>query len=716
MKKILLSFTILFVTLFAFADGGMWLPLFLQYNEAEMRELGFRLTAEDVYSVNNHSMKDAVVLFGGGCTAELISPNGLLLTNHHCGYSYIQRYSTLENNYLHNGFWASSYKDEIPCAGLTVTFLKYMEDVTEDVLAGTENISDLYQRENMIQKNIEKRINRAVEGTDYTAYIRPFYYGNQYFMFVNQTFKDVRLVGTPPESIGKFGGDTDNWVWPRHTGDFSLYRIYTDAEGNPAPYSPDNIPMKSKKYFPIALDGLEENDFTMVIGYPGTTMQYLISDGVDLVVNYRNPPAIDQRGTRLDIMKKYMNQSTEIRLMYSAKSNSISNGWKKWIGENKGIIETNVIRDKQKEEEFLALSIDKNPEYKAKYGSVINDIKKDYSLYRDLESKSVFLRETFLVVELPNFIESCRNYMEKNSTLGFDSIEKVLLKSGSNFYAKYYENIDKEIFVEILYYYFQKLDPKLMPQELQPFAGISKATLNDWAKEYYDHSPFADFETFTKYVSNAKNLKKMQAWMDDHLLFNAARMEYIRLNYETDPTTIPYIKAQLNEHYRLYLQCLKEVAPKRVEFPDANLTMRVTYGQMKSVSPVDGMMYFPYTTTEGIIAKENPEIFDYKVDPKLKELIQRKNYGRYADKNGDMRVAFIASNQTTGGNSGSPVVNGDGYLVGVNFDRIWEGTMSDIRFDLDRCRNISLDIRYFLFIVDKFANAQNIISELDIRE
>lgn len=715
MKKVLLSIVLIAWLFPSFADGGMWLPLFLNKNEAEMRQLGFKLTAEDIYSVNQHSMKDAVVLFGSGCTGEIISKNGLVLTNHHCGYSYIQSLSTLEHNHLHNGFWAKSYQEELPCPGLSVTFLKYITDVTADVLKGTENLSTT-ERDMLIKENIHNIVKKELAGksSDWTAYIKPFYYGNQYLMFVNQVYRDVRLVGTPPESIGKFGGDTDNWVWPRHTGDFSLYRIYTDPNGNPSTYAPENIPMQPVKHFSIALNGLEENDFTMVVGYPGTTMQYLISDGVDLVVNYRNPAAIEQRGTRLDIMKKYMNQSTEIRLMYSAKSNSISNGWKKWIGENQGIIETSVIEDKKQEEKRFEERINNDSQLRAKYGNILNEIRKDYDIYKKLEKRTVFLRETFLAVELPMFVEEISWKLAEN--LEIDTLKTILSKKGAQFYESYYEPIDREIFVEILHYYFDQLEPELIPASFKYLAAANKNTFETMAKEYYDKSFFADYDSYQKFVNNLtpKSIKKFQDWHAKNNLFSQAIMEY-RLMYNNSKNSIPHIKMMLNEHYRIYLEALQIVEPERVQFPDANLTMRVTYGRMKGLSITDGLYYLPYTTAAGILQKEDPNVFDYKVDPKLKELIENKDYGRYADKNGDLRVAFIASNQTTGGNSGSPIINGDGYLVGVNFDRIWEGTMSDIRFDLSRCRNIGLDIRYFLFIVDKFANAQNIINELDIR-
>ena len=349
-KPLFLTLLLSLILSFARADGGMWIPLYLSQNEAEMQQLGFHLTADDIYSINHNSMKDAIVLFGSGCTAELISSKGLLLTNHHCGYSYVQSHSTMEHNYLQDGFWAKSLQEEIPMEGLTVTFLVYMEDVTEQVLAGVTSQTKEADRQAIVKENIAKVTKKATEGTGYKAIIKPFYYGNQYFMFVTETYNDIRLVGVPPESIGKFGGDSDNWMWPRHTGDFSLYRIYTGKDGKPAAYSKDNIPMKPKQYFPVSIKGVQENDFTLVFGYPGTTRQFLISDGVNAVANIQNPIAIQARTIRLDAMKKQMNLDPRIRLMYSAKANGISNGWKKWQGESKGIRECDVIGKKQAQE------------------------------------------------------------------------------------------------------------------------------------------------------------------------------------------------------------------------------------------------------------------------------------------------------------------------------------------------------------------------------
>jgi V8-like Glu-specific endopeptidase len=680
-----------------------------------MQKLGFKLTAEDVYSVNHSSMKDAVVFFGSGCTGEIISKKGLILTNHHCGYSLIQHYSTLENNILHNGFWAETESDEIPFEGLTVTFLVYMQDVPGEILKGVESANDFQERDNIIAENIKTTIAKAIENTNYTAEIKPFYYGNQYYMFVNCVYKDIRLVGTPPESIGKFGGDTDNWMWPRHTGDFSLYRVYADKNGNPAPYHPDNIPLKTDAFFPISLQGIDEGEFTMVLGFPGTTQQYLISDGIDLVVNYRNPPIIHQRGARLDIMKKYMDLSPEIRLMYSAFANTIANGWKKSIGENKGIKESKVLRRRDKEEKYLEFFASQTSEAYTRF-QLLNEIKTLYQTYRELETKAVTLRETFPAVELGKFIESIRPLLN-NDYPWTDETKAKLIARAENFYEKFYKPIDKEIFVELLDYYFNFTNKEWIPESLQKYAGIERETLQNLAKQWYDNSVFSSKERFVKFVETApkKKVAEIHNWLKKNTMFLDANTALAEINKNSyTENTLPNIRRQIDAKYKDWIANVAADTTGNF-FPDANLTLRVAYGKMEGFYPYNGMVYLPYTTTDGILQKENPNIFDYKVDGKLRDLIIYKDFGRYADTNGEMRVAFIASNHTAGGNSGSPVLNGNGELVGINFDRAWEGVMSDLYYDVKRCRNISLDIRYMLFIVDKFANAQRLLDEMEIR-
>ena len=718
MKKILLLTALMIVRFFAMADEGMWIPLFLGYNEAEMQQMGFHLTADDVYSINHHSMKDGIVLFGGGCTGELISPDGLLVTNHHCGYSYVQAHSSMEHNYLHNGFWSKNRDEELVTKGLTVTFLVYMEDVTAKVLDGVTDGMSESERNAKIKKNITAVENEAIEGTHYTAKIKPFYYGNQYFLFVNEVFEDVRLVGVPPESIGKFGGDTDNWMWPRHTGDFSLWRIYTDKDGNPAPYSPDNIPLKSKKYFPISIKGVNEGDFTLVFGYPGSTQQFLISDAVDIKANVQNPIAIHARDLRLEAMKRQMEKSTEIRLMYSAKSNSISNGWKKWIGESKGINECGVVARKIAEEKEFEKWVNADPERQKQYGTLLSDMKKLYVDYKKQVKSFTFLSETFIGVEINRLMCTRLNWFATSCAPDvwtdeqFEKGKVELAENMRSFYSSYNVDIDSECFVELMYYYFSEQDPELVPESLRKYINMPKSEWQAFLDREKKKAPYLfDGEKMMERIQKAKR-KDWAKLLDDELYIfvMAAYQAYVSAYYAMDRT-----ETQLDLYYRTYVKALMEKDTDKTFYPDANLTMRVTYGNVKGFDPSDGVRYTHYTTLAGVIAKDNPDIFDYKVDPKLKELFAKHDFGPYANDKGELPVCFIASNHTTGGNSGSPVIDADGNLIGINFDRVWQGTMSDINYDVNRCRNISLDVRYFLFIVDKFAGAQNIIDELDIR-
>jgi len=717
MKKSLL-FTLLFAAIigFARADGGMWIPLYLSQNEAEMQQLGFHLTADDIYSINHNSMKDAIVLFGSGCTAELISSQGLLLTNHHCGYSYVQSHSTMEHNYLRDGFWAKSMQEEIPMEGLTVTFLVYMEDVTEQVLAGVNDQMKESERQTKIKENIAKVTKKAIEGTGYKAQIKPFYYGNQSFTFVTETYNDIRLVGVPPESIGKFGGDSDNWMWPRHTGDFSLYRIYTGKDGKPADYSKDNVPMKPKQYFPVSIKGVQENDFTLVFGYPGTTKQFLISDGVNAVANIQNPIAIQARTIRLDAMKKQMNLDPRIRLMYSAKANGISNGWKKWQGESKGIRECDVIGKKQAQEAEFQKWVNADPKRKAEYGTLLQDMKKVYESYNNNLQVVAYINEYLFGVELMEEVVypyMSKLYGEENIT---DATRAKMMDADKSFRAEYFDVIDKECFVELMTYYFTHEKKENIPATLQKYIQ-SEPVVRQMMTALWDNSAkkapyFQDAAKYQDFISKATPKQITKTANNEMIMLYSALFDKYRtavLAYRTET-------AELDQYYRTYVKALMEKDKDKAFYPDANLTMRVTYGQVKGFQPADGADYVYYTTLDGIMEKEDPDVYDYQVHPKLKELWQKKDYGRYADKNGKLPVAFIASNHTTGGNSGSPVINGYGQLIGTNFDRVWEGTMSDIWYDVDRCRNISLDARYFLFIVDKFAGAKNIVDEIDVIE
>ena len=715
MKRILLFALLFSFTFCSFADEGMWIPLLLKKNEADMQKKGFKLTAEDVYSINHSSMKDAVVLFGGGCTGEIISSEGLLLTNHHCGYWAINSISTVENNYLHNGFWAKSKEEEIPLKGQKATFLIRMEDVTAAVFEGVTEKMKESERQELIRKNVAAIRAKAVEGTHYEAVIKPFFYGNQYFMFINEVFPDIRLVGTPPESIGKFGGDTDNWMWPRHTGDFSMYRIYADKDGNPAPYSPDNVPYHPKRHFTISTKGVNENDFTMVFGYPGSTQQFMISDGVEIVAKYQNPVAVDQRTTRLNIMKKYMNMSTELRLKFSARSNSIANAWKKWIGETKGINECHVVDRKIAEEKEFTNWVNQNADRKQKYGNVLPDLKKEYAQMKDYVIIYTYVSETFKAIDVFNYMDNFASIVEKsklkettNESLAAE--REALLKKTQSYYKGAYKPMDKEIFAALLHYYFTHIDMSLIAPELQRYAVCSKADFEKMANHLFDETVFASEEQMTQFITNGT--KKDFAKLEKLEAFNMYQAAFNQYNENIKRYAASMYK--INELYRVYVKALMEKDADKTFYPDANLTLRVTYGNIKGFSPADGVEYSCYTTLDGVMQKENPDIFDYKVHPRLKELYEKKDYGRYANSKGELPVCFVATNHTTGGNSGSPVIDANGRLIGVNFDRVWEGTMSDINYDVNRCRNISLDIRYFLFIVDKFAGAQNLINEMTL--
>ncbi|MBO7445823.1 MAG: S46 family peptidase [Bacteroidales bacterium] len=723
MKKLLLSLVLTFFTFgLLMADEGMWLPIFLKYNEAEMQSLGFKLTAEDVYSVNHHSMKDAIVLFGGGCTGELISSQGLLLTNHHCGYSQVQAHSTMEHNYLQNGFWAKNFSEEIPTPGLTVTFLIYMEDVTRQVLQDVNSNTSEKERQELVKRNIETIISKLESTTPFKAAIKPFYYGNQYFMFVTQTYRDIRLVGVPPESIGKFGGDSDNWMWPRHTGDFSLWRIYTDKNGQPADYSPDNVPMKPAKWFPISIGGVEENDFTLVFGYPGTTHQFYLSDAVDIVANVQNPIAIQARTIRLDAMKRYMNQDPRIRLMYSAKANSISNGWKKWQGESKGIRECNVVEMKQKEEQEFVRWVNANPAFKNELGNLLPEMKKLYKDYRSQVQTTTYISECLFGVEMiQKVVHPYVRTLVNGDEASFAANRDKLIDNYKRFCESYYQPIDKECFVNLMTYYFTSQEQSQIPASLHKYCSGdycgSEAAVKVMMEQLWDKMAttapyFTDPDKFVDFLTKA-NYKKVA---------KTAKAEVVRLYdelykiYVSTYNESRVVEKDLDRHYRDYVSALMSKETDKVFYPDADLTMRVTYGQVNGFEPADGVRYSHYTTLDGIIAKEDPDVYDYQVDPRLKQLWEKKDYGRYANSKGELPVAFIASNHTTGGNSGSPVINANGHLIGTNFDRVWEGTMSDIHYDVNRCRNISLDARYFLFIVDKFAGAQNLIDEMTIVE
>ena len=691
----------------AVADEGMWIPMLLGKNQAAMQKAGMRITAQDIYDINNACLKDAVILFNQGCTGEFVSDQGLFLTNHHCGYYYITSNSTVEHDYLTHGFWAMSRDEEIPCKGLTATRLVRMEDVTNRVLAGIDDKLSEEERSRIVERNIKAITVAAVAGTHYKAIIKPFYYGNQYFMYINEVFTDVRLVGAPPSNIGKFGGDTDNWMWPRHTGDFSMFRVYVGKDGKPAEFSKDNLPYKPLKHLDISLKGIDEGDFTFVFGYPGTTQRYVTHHQMQLQALEENPIRIACRDIRLKHYNNAMNQSPAQRLKYASKVASIANGWKKWQGETLGINRlSGVAQKKAQEAEFQAWA-DNRDEYR----NVLRDMGRAYDRIRPIEIEWTYFNEAVMASDLMNRAYKLYKFAGIAKSEERDAAIEKMIAENETFFADFDQHspVDRAIFVETMLYMYQQGQAPYLDSFRKGKESVEQAL-----GRIYDASILTDHAKMYKLLSKYSE-KQASIILEDPAvqLFTTA----YATAYTTDKNYLyDANKREINKLMRTYVRGMMQQYPDSNFFPDANLTLRVAYGHVQGFKPKDGVYYNAYSTLEGIMEKENPDIYDYVVEPRLKELYNNKDYGRYANLRGEMPVGFIATNHTTGGNSGSPVLNADGQLIGINFDRCWEGTMSDLLFDPDYCRNISLDIRYCLFIIDKFAGAKHLIDEMTIVE
>ncbi len=670
MKKVLFLIVFLMVGSFSLrADEGMWLPSEIIQKIKDMQAKGFKLTAEDIYSINNSSLKDAVVHFGGGCTGEIISNEGLLITNHHCGFGQIQSHSSVEHDYLRDGFWAMTREQELPNPGLTVSFLEYMKDVTDDVLKGYKKGMSEEKRAEIVAKNSKAIEEKTLkEGKSLRAMVRALYYGNQYYLYVFKVFTDVRLVGAPPQSIGKFGGDTDNWMWPRHTGDFSLFRVYAGADNEPAAYSKDNVPYKPKRFFKINAKGIKEGDFTMVYGFPGRTNEYLFSDAVKYTAEKSNPHKIALRTLRLDIQYREMAKDQAVRIKYASKNASVSNAWKKWQGEAKGIFKMRAIENKQEFEEKFTKWSQGKPEYEG----LVARFKELYAAIEELSLVQDYQNEALNAVELISFAGRGQRGAER-------------------FYKDYYMPIDKESFVALYKAYDKNIDDKYkapyFKEQLQKFG-----TVEAWADAIFTEKPNMELAAE---IYNETN-------------------KYFRENYKP---VLDSVNKEITLLYRTYMMGQMEYNKAnrgtKVFYPDANSTLRVAYGQVKGYSPSDAVYYTPVSTLDGVIEKDNPEIYDYNIPQKLRDIHAAKDYGKW-EVDGSIPVAFIATNHTTGGNSGSPVLDAEGNLIGVNFDRVWEGTMSDVVYDPEVCRNISLDIRFALFVIDRLAGANHLLEEMEI--
>lgn len=713
-KRLLTAF-FLFLVFTAKADEGMWLPLFLQQlNEKQMKAMGMKISAADIYNINKGSLKDAIVSFGGFCTGEVISEKGLVLTNHHCGFDAIQNHSTLERNYIRDGFWARSNSEEIPNPGLFVTFIVRIEDVSKAALAGVNEEMKEAERQSRIDKNIaEIRRNLKKEATQ-DSYVRSFFEGNQYFLFVTETYRDIRLVGAPPSAIGNFGKDTDNWMWPRHTGDFSLFRIYAGKDNKPAEYSLENVPYKPKKALAISMAGMKEGDFTMVFGFPGRTTQYLHSEAVDQIVKLNDPVKIAIRDKALSVIDGFMRKDEQVKIQYAAKYASISNAWKKWQGEVLGLSSTKAVEKKKNQEAVFRKRVEANPAFKAAYGSLLDDLQ---NAYQELSKYGVardYFTETMSRIEafaIGSQLNNLRSIKEKNGEQAYkDAVPRISARL-EDLYKEYNPAVDKKLF-EVLLEKFTKDQPEeFLAPELRQLAMDYKNDFGKMADDFYINVDLLN--------NGAKVLANLQANPDLVMAandMNRANQLFQQLNTFYAKTVTPKLselQARVNRLQRTYMKAQMEVMKEKTFYPDANSTLRVTYGNVKGYQPRDAVKYDFYTYLDGVMDKYKPGDYEFDVPEKLRTLYKNKDFGPYG-KNGKMPVCFIAMNHTTGGNSGSPALDARGNLVGLNFDRVWEGTMSDINYDPSICRNIMVDIRYVLFIIDKYADAGHLVKEMKL--
>ena len=672
------------------ADDGMWIPLLLEkYNYEDMQKLGLKLSAEDIYSINHSSLKDAIVQFGGGCTGELISEEGLLITNHHCGYGSIQKHSSVEHDYLTDGFWAMNKSEELPNEGLKASFLVMMQDVTKEVLQNLSKDITEEQRAIEIQKSIKEIQKNISDTSHYKSEIKPFYFGNEYYLFVYEVFNDVRLVGAPPSSIGKFGGDTDNWMWPRHTGDFSMFRIYANKDNKPAEYSVDNVPYHPKKSLKINLNGVKENDFTMVYGYPGRTQEYLTSDVVRYIVEDRNPARIKLRDKKLSIMREQMMNSDKVRIQLSSKYAGVANGWKKWIGEKRGLEKLDAIDIKVEQERNLQNWIELEADRENEYGSLLKEYKVISSATDQVSLTQEYIFESVFGIEIISYIGRYRSLIGLEGEALKERISE-LKKSSASFYKDYDAKTDQKIAEVLLKIYYEDQTEEYQPDFFRNIEKKYKGNFKKFASDLFSKSNF---------TSQDKLIEFLDSYSEKKLLKDPVYAVYMSTLDIYYSKISPVLKENNNKKAlldRKYMKALLDYSTDSILFPDANFTLRIAYGKVEGYEPKDGVKYKYYTTLEGIMEKEQLGMYDYVVEPKLKKLFAEKDYGIYGE-DSKMHICFTGSNHTTGGNSGSPVLNAEGHLIGVNFDRNWEGTMSDIMYDPDQCRNLFIFLITFIY-------------------
>jgi Peptidase S46 len=713
MKKyiLLLVISISFVAK-GFAEEGMWLPQLLQtLNEKQMKAMGMKISAADIYSISKGSLKDAIVSFGGFCTAEVISGEGLLLTNHHCGFDAIQNHSSLQNNYIRDGFWAYNKGQELTNPGLFATFIIRIDDVTATALNGVTNNLTEKERQSAIDKNIAALRGNVKKETYQDVLIRPFFEANKYYLFVTETYRDIRLVGAPPSSIGNYGKDTDNWMWPRHTGDFSMFRIYADKNNKPtAGYSADNVPYKPKRALNISLDGVKEGDFTMVFGFPGRTNEYLHSSAIEQTVKISDPAKIGIRTKALGVIDGFMRKDEGIKIQYAAKYASISNAWKKWQGEVLGLTKTNAVAKRKEYESNFEKIVLSKPEYNIAYIELLKNLKQAYTDIEPYGYARDYYNEIVPRVELWGIAGDMNSlvtaYAKDEATYTKRKAE-VLAKLEESF-KEYNAGVDQKLFEALMEMYVTDQKAEFVSPVFNTMLAEKGKSFTALSEAVYSQTAFNSFDKIKKLLagSAAEVVAAIKADVAGQLY-----ADILKTYVSNVSPRLNELQSDINRLQRNYMQAQMDVFSTKAFYPDANSTLRVTYGNVKTYQPRDGVKYDLQTYMEGVMEKYVPGDYEFDLPKKMIDLYNKKDFGRWGT-NGRQPVCFIAANHTTGGNSGSPALNADGNLVGLNFDRVWEGTMSDINYDPSICRNIMVDIRYVMFIVDKFAEAKNLIAEM----
>jgi len=715
MKHLLLAITAIACLQVGYADEGMYLPFQLKKNKKEMAALGLELSTKEIYNPKKPSVKDAIVSLGGFCTGEIISPKGLMLTNHHCGYDAIRENSTPENDFLTDGFWAQNYGEERPIPGLYASIVIRIKDVTKQVRKSLSDGLKESERNAAIRAISKEITDAAVAGTQYQAEVKPFYENNEFYLFVYEVFTDVRLVGAPPSSIGKYGGDTDNWMWERHTGDFSMFRIYANESNQPADFAMNNKPYVPKHHLPISLKGVEENDFTMVMGFPGSTDRYLTSYGVKMAVEKDQPTRVKIRGEKLKLMKEDMNASDAVRIQYASTYAQVSNYWKYFIGQTEQLKNNNVLEQKKAIEKAFSDWVNEKEKRKQRYGNVLDDMNEAYVTMNEINPTKVYFFESIYSVGLNKFmIQHTRLYnaiiAEEPNQEAIDALVESLKAGAEDFFKTFNADTEEKIIGSMLDMFYQNVPDAQRPEKMEELAETYAGKWSELVRKSMKSSVFSEKDRYLQFLENPT-----KTTMEDEALFmlnHALLMKYLDISNSTKAILA---QEKLDRANRLFIEALRLMNPKKNYYPNANFSLRLSYGTVLPYTNKDGKKYRHYTTMKGLMAKEDPNNDEFIVPARLKELYEKKDYGRYGE-NGELRVNFISNNDITGGNSGSPVMNSRGELIGCAFDGNWEAMSGDIDFEEEMQRTISVDIRYVLFVIDKYAGASHLIDEMTIVE